>query len=62
MQELHDELTLVQAKLGSVLGASVVADIEKTYKIMNNNEIRIGVFGHQNCGKSTFLNALLRSK
>ena len=44
---------------GRIISGEVLEDLKKIKQILVQKDISISVFGRHNCGKSTFLNALL---
>lgn len=42
-----------------IISGEVLEDLKKIKQILVQKDISISVFGRHNCGKSTFLNALL---
>ena len=60
LQEVYQWLKTLRARLGeSIISPTVWKTIEDTKHIIDNKCIYISVLGQHNCGKSTFINALL---
>ena len=60
IQLLCEKIVQLESKYGEVLvPVELLRDLQQTELSMDEKEIMVNVFGEQNCGKSTFLNALL---
>ena len=60
MQMLCEKIMQLESKYGEVLvPGDLLRDLRQTKLSMDEKTIMVNVFGQQNCGKSTFLNALL---
>ena len=60
MQLLYKKIKKLKSTYGEVLIPNDLwKEVQQIKKSMDENEIMVNVFGQHNCGKSTFLNALL---
>ena len=61
MQKLLNNLLKNQNQItdGELFSERLMKSMREMMKIVDNRAIFISVFGQHNCGKSTFLNALL---
>ena len=59
MQGIYEYLKSVRTSYESIIPPKLWKDIEDTKEIVDNKCICISVLGQHNCGKSTFINALL---
>lgn len=60
MQRVLSALNDLQEQFGEeIVPKDVAQDLNKIKQILKQKDICISVFGKHNCGKSTFLNALL---
>ena len=60
LQRVHSALTDLQMQFGEeIVPKDTAQDLKKIKEILKQKDICISVFGKQNCGKSTLLNALL---
>ena len=53
LQKLHSKYK------EEIVSSATWSSIEETKQVLDQKDICISVFGHHNCGKSTFLNALI---
>ena len=60
-QEVLKKIKRLKSEQGTVslISQRLLNDLEQTEKILNQKDVRISVFGQHNCGKSTFINALI---
>lgn len=60
MQLLYEKIGKLKSTYGEVLiPKDLWQEVQQIKKLMDEKEIMVNVFGEHNCGKSTFLNALL---
>ena len=49
----------LQRSHGDIVSVAMWRSVEQTMHVVDQKDICISVFGQHNCGKSTFLNALI---
>ena len=59
MQLLYEKIEKLRCEV--LVPANTWGEVQQTKQSMDQKEIMINVFGEHNCGKSTFINALLRN-
>ena len=60
LQKSYEFLQKLRSKYKEeIVSSSVWMSIEETKRVLDQKDICISVFGQHNCGKSTFLNALI---